>query len=620
MFKSIITDYGFPWLINRSLYSVKLKLMRTVPGSEKLFEKKVNVKRVDIYNFNVAAIDNFVNSLTYEQKTEIITIADKAIEGKITGFSTIELNYGNPINWHYNPLTKKKVTSNKKWYQIPDFDPERGDIKAIWEASRFTHFFYLNRAFLITKKKKYYQAFSLQLANWLDENPYSYGPNYKCGQEATLRVIAALISYSVFSKFGMVDEKDGNNLKKLVEGSYKKVLSNFFYAKNCIKNNHTLTEITGLIIGSWCAEDYKSLKKAYDLLDKEIDYQFSKDGGYIQNSVNYQRFALQIIQCVIKLGEATKLDISEKSKSLVLKSARQLYQIQNTDGDVPNRGANDGALIFPITACSYRDFRPVINTINTLIDNRRVYNKGLYDEELLWFSNINNINEIPKVEMNRESIGYPKAGLYTLRYDEDSFLMVVLKDNKTRPTHMDQLHIDLWHRGKNILCDAGSYSYADSEGKKLSLTAAHNTVKFDNKEQMTKKGAFLTLDWSRAKNIKSSSGQFKGTMISKNGYKHTRNIEKTDVGYSIVDEVFGDGEFCEFYFHTPFEVKIISTGFELYDESQLLCSITTDGDIVVKKAYRSLYYLRRDEINCVIVRGGIFEKKCSKKFNIDLNY
>ncbi|UCZ52950.1 heparinase II/III family protein [Bacillus shivajii] len=618
MIKSLVKDYGVKWVFNRFLYSTKLNMLKRFPISERLFEKSVDVKRIDIFEINIDAIEAFLKNIDSGEKEKIITIADNSINGKIKGFSSVELDYGSPIQWNYHPMTKARVDVQRKWFQIPDFDPNRGDIKAIWEASRFTHFFYLSRAFMLTKDEKYYYAFSSQLESWVKQNPYPYGPHYKCGQEATLRMIAALMNYSVFSQYGLPNSGDVRNLKKLVEGSYKKVLSNFFYAKNCIKNNHTLSEITGLIIGSWCAVDSKSLNRAYKLLEKEIKFQFSYDGGYIQNSVNYQRFALQIMECVMALGDATGKNLSKESQSLVYKSAQQLYQIQSENGDVPNRGSNDGALIFPVTNCNYRDFRPVINTINSLIDNQRIYDKGLYDEEILWFTNIKDICEISQVEIKRKTFSYPEAGLYTLRYNDNSFLMTILKDNKTRPTHMDQLHIDLWHKGINVFCDAGSYSYADPEGKKLAFTSAHNTVKVDGKEQMTKKGAFLVLDWSRAKNIDYNSSHFSGTMVSQKGYEHTRKIQKNEMGYSVNDVVVGDVEECDFYFHTPCDVKVTKTGFDLYNKGQLMCSIQTDGLVRVQEAYRSLYYLNKEEINCVTVKGSIEEKQYSMNFNIEL--
>ena len=184
MIKSIIREYGLPWVINRSLYSAKLKMMRTIPEMETLFEKKVNIKRVDIFDVDAIEIERFLEEICSAEKKKIIKVADNAIEGKIKAFSSIELDYGNPINWHLNPITDVEVDKSIKWYRIPDFDPIRGDIKAVWEVSRFTHFFYLARAYMITKDIKYYEAYSNQLANWLKENPYSYGANFKCGQEA----------------------------------------------------------------------------------------------------------------------------------------------------------------------------------------------------------------------------------------------------------------------------------------------------------------------------------------------------------------------------------------------------------------------------------------------------
>ncbi|HZK72308.1 MAG TPA: heparinase II/III family protein, partial [Clostridia bacterium] len=358
MYKSLLAEYGIPWVVNRSLYSAKLKMMRAIPTTENLFEKKVNIKRIDIFQVDVSKIEKFLSEIFDRDKNEIIQVADKAEKGIIKAFSSIELNYGNPINWHINPITNIEVDKKKKWYKIPDFDPVIGDIKAVWEASRFTHFFYFVRAYMITKDIKYYKAFSAQIDDWINQNPYSYGANYKCGQEATLRMINALIAYSVFNAYGLITREDETNLKELIEGSYKKVLANFFYAQKCIKNNHTLSEITGLMIGAWCSEDETALRKAYQLMNKEIENQFMKDGGYIQYSFNYQRFALQIMEFVLKISETTGFELSEQSKELIEKSALLMYQLQDEKGDVPNYGTNDGALIFPVTICNYRDFRP----------------------------------------------------------------------------------------------------------------------------------------------------------------------------------------------------------------------------------------------------------------------
>ncbi len=612
--KSLLTEYGVKWTFNRSLYSLKLRMMSLVPASEKIFERDVEVKKIDIFDFNVDLIRDSLMGLSEDKKNEIVSIADKAIDGVITGFSSIELDYGNPINWHLNPLTGAETDRSAKWYKIADFDSELGDIKVVWEASRLTHFFYFVRAYLLTDDKKYYGAFSEQLENWLKENSYSYGANYKCGQEATLRMVNALMAYAIFRDCGLTTVEDEEHIGKLVEGSYKKLISNFFYAHKCIRNNHTFSEILGLMVGSWCCEDQSALKKAYMLMDREIRNQFLSDGGFTQYSFNYQRFTLQILECLYKISRKTGLNINENDR--IRKSALLMYQLQAGNGDLPNYGSNDGALIFPVTSCTYRDFRPVLNTIYAFVEGKRLYDLGDYDEELIWFYGD---AKLPIENIDRISFSYNDSGIYKIGH-KDGFIMTYLQEYKSRPAHMDQLHIDLWHKGINIFCDLGSYSYASDLGNELSLTGSHNTVKIKDIEQMNKSGPFLITNWTRRKEVKYTDQSFIGTMVSQNAYEHTRFIERTDLGYNILDKVVGHRGQCKFYFHTPCKVELTSKGFDLYSDNKLICSVSTDGMIKIEKAYRSLYYLKKEEINklCLIYESTR-DNRIEAKFEIRLN-
>lgn len=611
--KSLITEYGPEWIINRSLYSAKLKIMSLVPASEKLFERKANIKRIDIFEFDISSIKSFLLQLPEEKKTDIIELADKAIKGVIRGFSSVELNYGDPINWFYNPITGKEYDKCVKWYRIPDFDKVRGDIKVVWEVSRFTHFFLLVRAYLLTGDKKYYEAFSNQLENWLKENNYSYGPNFKCGQECTLRMINAIMAFTVFNSEGLATDNDKRNVIKLTEICYKKVRSNFFYAHKCIKNNHTLTELCGLIIGAWCCGYDDKVRKAYKLFDMEIRKQFIPDGGYRQYSFNYQRLALQMVECLLKISKKTGYYLTETDR--IKNSVLLMYQAQVENGDLPNYGHNDGALFFPVTCCDYRDFRPPLNALYMLLTGKRLYEHGLCDEENLWFGEP---DEKSFEYMEKRPAAYKDSGIFTLRHD-GGFLMTILQNFNSRPAHMDQFHIDLWHKGVNVLCDSGTYSYASELGEKLSLTSAHNTVKLHDTDQMNKRGAFLIYDWTKCKNVLYDTDRFSAIMVSANGYEHKREILRTGSGYNIYDEVKGNGDYCEFLFHTPCEAVLIPGGFELIDGNRRLCKITSDVfDITINKEYRSLYYMKKEEINCISVKCSLEGKRCSARFNIEL--
>lgn len=602
---SIIKENGIKWTFNRSLYSAKLKGMKFVPATERLYEKSIDSpQRLNIFDIDVARLQAFIKALPDEKKRELICLADDACAGIIKGFSSVSLDYSYPIDWQLNPLTGKRCNENQKWYQIPDFDKERGDIKVIWEISRFSHFVTLARAYLLTEDTKYYKAFSEQLEDWLIKNPYTFGANYKCGQECSLRMTNALLAYTIFDRKGQITIDDTAHLKMLIYRCYKKILANFFYAYKCIKNNHTISELLGMMIGAWCCKDEKRVHRAYQLMDAVIDEQFFDDGGYRQYSFNYQRLALQDLECVLLISKKTGIELSEHSKQKINKSAYLLFQCQDETGDMPNYGSNDGALIFPVTSCGYRDFRPVIGCIFGILNRKRLYNAGIYDEEFLWFGHSESIDELEQAKMLRNSMEFPDAGLFTLR-NANSWGMIVLNNFHSRPAHMDQLHFDLWVKGVNVLCDTGTHSYASDTGKLLKSTQGHNTVYVENKEQMNAHGAFMVSDWTKRKKYVWEKRKFSGHMISKNGYEHIRKIRQSDSEYIIQDNVreSENKQLISILFHTPCQITKAGRELILENDGEILCRLTFNAPYEIQSGKRSLYYLKEKEISVIKTEG-----------------
>jgi len=558
-----------------------------------------------LFDINLDELKAFLKSMNAADKEQIIQTADMACKGRIRGFSSIDLDYGNPIEWQLNPLTAVSCDQKSKWYRIPDFDKKRGDIKVIWEASRFSHFLTFARAFLLTENEKYYNAFSEQLSSWLKQNSYGYGANFKCSQECSLRMVNTLLAYSVFRKAGIVTESDQSNVKDLVSRCYRKVLSNFFYAYKCIKNNHTISELMGMIVGAWCCGDQKQVNKAFRLLDEVIDEQFTDDGGYRQFSFNYQRLALQDIEVVLSVEDRVGRRLVDKSREKIKKASLLMYQCQDETNDMPNYGSNDGALVFPVTACAYRDFRPVINTIYALITGKRLYEDDCPQEELIWFSKGKRLQQYGYEKVSKKSSQFPEAGIFTIR-NRNSWLMVVLNDYKSRPAHLDQLHLDLWVDGVNIFCDAGTYSYASELGRKLAKNESHNTAVVDRKPQMDTQGPFLIYNWSERRLGAVSENRFEGTVVSKNGYSHTRRIDKSSSGYVIEDYVDMD---YSVMFHTPCGVRLDGRKKVVLSwNGKTICTITTDGTLNLEKTKRSLYYLRIEDTNCIVIKGRADQK------------
>jgi Heparinase II/III-like protein len=138
------------------------------------------------------------------------------------------------------------------------------------------------------------------------------------------------------------------------------------------------------------------------------------------------------------------------------------------------------------------------------------------------------------------------AGLYAVN-GRQSHAVIRCVQFHSRPAHADQLHLDLWWRGENVACDAGSYLYSGDPPWENSLAHAgiHNTVTVDGADPMRQSGRFAWTDLAQGEGgFVGCSGEWRGTQ---NGYRalgiiHHRRVEPVEGDVWIVtDDLIGRG-------------------------------------------------------------------------------
>jgi hypothetical protein len=192
-------------------------------------------------------------------------------------------------------------------------------------------------------------------------------------------------------------------------------------------------------------------------------------------------------------------------------------------GQAVNLGANDGAYIFPLTICPFNDFKPVVQAASLAFAGEKPFKNGPWDEMVLWFGQ-------KAFTVEQYSVAARPVQKFLIQ-SKNSWAYLRAVKFRSRPSHADQLHVDLWWKGLNIARDAGSYLYnADSPwNNALTSTLVHNTVVVNKREQMTRAGRFLYLDWALAGIIESSE-EGKRAVARLQGYKslgviHTRKVD-----------------------------------------------------------------------------------------------
>ncbi|MEJ2636992.1 MAG: alginate lyase family protein [Calditrichia bacterium] len=555
---------GFRKFLYRSWYEIRnrsgitRRLQPALPIDSQLIEKllrtRINYSSVSNQDlpFSIGpaqlhGMEEYIG-LTAANRNKILQRANDAMNGKICVFSGRVLDYKNPIDWHYNPL------KNASWpagiYSLEPANPKVaaacGDVKIPWEVNRFPHFYAWMRAFLLTGNSAYVRTAQEQIIQWAQANPFRTGINWSSGQEIAIRVLSWHCLFSLLRADDVLKMAEFRELQTLMYLSGEHIYKNINFARLAVHNNHLIGEALALyLLGSYYphfrdAEKWRKTGRA--LLEGECLAQFYADGGYCQSSHNYHRLALHYYLWACRIGECLNERFSPEVYETLDRSAEYLASFMNEDGKLPNWGANDGALLNPWTSCDYGDFRPLLTAIRYLVNRKKGFPAGPWDEELFWFFG----PEAMKADVapySKASKSFPVSGLHVNREDEKNFTAFRCGSVIDRFGQADQLHVDVFWRGLNVLIDGGSYLYNDDPQyyRHFMSTKSHNTVAVDNQDQMLLFRKFKWLYWTRAKLLdfqpgSRMEGEHYGYRRLKGEMTHRRVLEFPEAGTLLVTD------------------------------------------------------------------------------------
>ncbi|MBK8784838.1 MAG: alginate lyase family protein [Anaerolineales bacterium] len=474
--------------------------------------------------------------------------ADRILNGEIKFFSHEYQQIGFPPAWNHVilsdsegslPMSSEILRSQRTlpqndiiqhWSQISD-DAEV-DIKFIWEANRFGFVYTLVRAYAATNDEKYPQAFWQLIQDWAEHNPPNTGANWKDGQEIALRLMAWTFGFYAFIHSPSTTPQQISQFTQFVAAQAERIYKNIGYAIST-RSNHTISEAFGLWMVGLLFPELKDSEKYFtlgkQLLEEEAAKQIFPDGSYAMYSLNYHRFILHLYLYAIQLGDLNQLPFTNYLKTSISNSINYLsHLIDPNTGQMPVYGSNDGALVLPLNNCDFTDYRPLLQLGSVITTGERMFEEGEWDEDVFWLCG----DKIAKKEERGKKlvdVSFPEGGVHILR-GENSKAVIRCTDFTSRPSHADQLHVDLWIHGHNIACDAGTYLYS-GEGiwrNGLARTSAHNTVTVDGKDQMSMASRFTWTDWAKGKVLQHGENLWVGEHDGYKPVRHKRTVMALD--------------------------------------------------------------------------------------------
>lgn len=490
-----------------------------------------------------------LSSYTSWDIQQVLEEANDILVGRWRYFEHTVYDVGFPPDWHLNPMTGQQIPANLHWTQISDFG--HGDIKLVWEASRFGAVYMLVRAYAISKDERYPAAFWALIEDWAAKNPPNLGPNWKSGQEMAIRIMAWC-----FGLYGFADSHHSTPerimfLSMAIAAQAERITCDISFAVST-KSNHGISEAVGLFTVGLLFPEFERAKTwmytGRQLLEKEIRRQIYTDGAYVMPSTNYFRMSLHACLWAMRLGELNNQQFSDDFYNSFSKGLNFLCQLLDpVTGQLPNFGSNDGALILPLDTCDYIDYRPLLQSCYYAMYQQHLFEEGPWNEDLFWLFGPESLSAplANKQSISIDDLASTVGGYYTLR-SKHSWAMIRCAELIDRPSQIDQLHVDLWWQGINIACDAGTYLYNGPAPWRNGLvsTGVHNTVQVDGQEQMTQVGHFTWVDWANGRvrhHLKSDDellayweGEHTGYQVSTTGALHRRGVLRFGIEHWLV--------------------------------------------------------------------------------------
>lgn len=505
-------------------------------------------------------------SIPRRPESQLKETIDNIKGGKLLLFNSLLKDIGTEYDWATNPDSGFRYDVNKHWTEIADYSKAAGDIKFVWEKSRFSYLYDIIRYDYHYNDDCAALVFG-DIISWIDSNPVNSGPNYRCSQEMSLRVLNWTFALHYYRNSPALTGEVFDKMQYAIYWHLHHIYNNIDFSRIAVRNNHAITEtltlyLAGLFFPSMPgAEIWK--RKGKQWFEEEVAYQVYEDGTFLQFSMNYHRVVVQLLTWAITLSEKN----GERFSDVVYDRARKSVIFLRTcmvdeHGCLPNYGNNDGALFFKLSNSHYRDYRPQVHALAKALGMQAGFSEPY--EDVAWYGIKKEIADQWQPADGMHSFG--KGGYYIIR-EPQTLTFIKCGGYKDRPAQADNLHLDIWYKGENLLLDAGSYKYnTDTETLRyFSGTASHNTIMLGNNDQMLKGGHFIWFYWSQCKeaSLKEDNdsyifnGAINAFVYIKDNIVHRRTVtkQKGQPAWTIKDELVNAPQNLDMnqLWHTPLQ-------------------------------------------------------------------
>jgi len=437
--------------------------------------------------------------------SDVMASAERGLEGRFDLLGYRGLSFGNPPDWHADPVSGKHAPL-VHWSRLDPLDRTSvGDSKVVWELNRHQWLVRLAQAYRLSGDERYAEAVAAHVTGWLRANPAGHGINWASSLELSFRLVAWCWTLVLLRRSPQITPQLFGGMLASIESQaahVEKYLSHYFSP-----NTHLTGEALGLFYAGTLLPDLTRARvwreRGAAILADEIGRQVRPDGVYFEQSTCYQRYTVEIYLHLFLLARRNGVALPRDVGEPIQRMLDFLLTVRRPDGTVPQLGDSDGGCLLPLADRSPDDYRGVFS-IAAAVFGRPDYAwaAGGLAPETVWLLGREGADQAASVEpappTRRPSRLFPNGGYAVMGSGWEPSAHHLIFDVgpfgcpfSGGHGHADLLSIQCAAFGQPFLVDAGTGTYADPAWRDhFRATAAHSTVVVDGESQALPAGPF----------------------------------------------------------------------------------------------------------------------------------
>ena len=496
------------WLINRfSKMPLKEIPWRILEKAKKIseknhsFQKRISYKPLDekIFQLSDKLDPSQISSLFPERDNYPFSVADNALLNHFNAFGYY-LDFHDDIDWSFDPVSGKPWPI-VFWGDINYRDSDYGGVKFVWEYNRLYFLFPLALSYFITSQKKYADKVLDLLNSWVSGNPYPIGVNWASGIECGVRLANLIWSLSLMKDYPF-SENNYSTINSFVY--YNAYRLDRYPSKYSSSNNHLLAEGFGLFIAGLFFSHLKGagewFKSGKQIMEREVTRQILADGGSFEYTTTYLSFVFDFFLLFKICCDTYGISYSKVVDERLEKSCSFINTLIDKNGNMPNIGDQDSAVLIDFGCSNQENFQSILNTGSVLFNRHNLDSYNIPDLKTYMLTGITPQASRISSPSSLVAIQFKDSGISVIKESTDD-MELIFYGNATplglaplyAHGHLDALSFALNIEGLEFFVDPGTYLY-HSGGKWREYfrgTSAHNTIRINACELSKQTGDFM---------------------------------------------------------------------------------------------------------------------------------